>query len=171
MKFVLRRMMLVTSLCFSLFLVGSCNERTIFFDFSSAKPDLASLDKGDLIRYAYAIQAGLLNQPEILAELRDEDIQLVLAEPNLNRVEGAARHWQYIDATCVLDIHFMEGKNVDIAHYEMRATQSLSPYSTTDNPEPQQWNCLQNIIQTRRAAFEESLSETYAVLPLNAQRS
>lgn len=172
MKYIKQRIPAALALCLSLFLVGSCNERSTFLDFTEIKPDLSLMDQGDLIRYAYAVQAGLMNKPQNINFLRQADIKLALAEPDLERAEGNARVWQYQSNECILDVYWHAGDTQDnIDHHEFRARQSVSQTGISDHSTPAAWTCMQNFIEGRRAMIEKNLSETYAVLSLNAQRS
>jgi hypothetical protein len=166
-------LVLALVLCLSLFLVGSCNERAAFTDLAAVKPDLSVMEKSDLLRYAYALQAGLMNAPQDIGKLRTSDIHLVLASPDLERADGAARVWQYRTNLCVLDIHWRatEAQSA-VKHHEFRARQIVSRHTTAvteSTSEP--LSCIQSIIQERRAEVEQNLFETYAVLSLNAHKS
>lgn len=158
-----KKILLSLTLLLSLFLVGSCNERSTFFDFAKTKPDLSAMNKGDLMRYAYALQAGLMNKPEQIGQLRPQDIKLALAEPDLNRAEGKARVWHYQSNACALDVYWREGMD-SVGHHEFRARQTVSQKGVSNNTLPSSWACIQNIIETRRAAIDENLSYQYANL-------
>jgi len=171
-KSIIRRMASVLVLSFCLLLIGSCNERASFLDFSSSKPELSTLDKGDLLRYAYAVQASLMNTPQNIEKLRTADIQLALSKPDMERRDGITRVWQYRTKSCVLDVYWREGKpQNNITHHEFRARQKLSPGVAMQKEEPEKWACIQNIIEEHRAEVEKTFYETYAVLSLNAHKS
>lgn len=157
------------SLFTCLFLIGSCNEKTAFFDFSKDDVELSKMDKGELVRYSYAVQAALIQKPQNLTALNTQQAKLVLSAPDLQRVDGNKQVWQYRNQSCVLDIFWnAKGQATD---YEFRARRFMVRGAENAIEEIQDWQCLQGLIQDRRRAIENGFSESYAVLSLNAHKS
>jgi hypothetical protein len=155
----------------SLFLIGSCNESASIFSEIQKPVNLGELNKDDLIRYGYKIQAALTYKPEDLKELRRADLKLALATPDLNRKEGGKNVWQYRTKSCVLDVYWQQNKpQAKIAHYEFRERRSIFEKATLSN-DPAAWHCMQSLIEQRREIVQKGFEETYADLSLNAHKS
>lgn len=155
----------------SLLLIGSCNESADVFDFSKKPVVLTQLDKSDLIRYAYKVQAALTYRPENLKNLRRGDLKLALAQPDLNRRDGGKAIWQYRNESCVLDVYWQQPKESSkIVHYEFRMRRSI--FDKVDAAsDPAAWQCLQSLINERQEIVRREFEETYAVLSLKAHKS
>lgn len=146
---------LLPMVALSFILVGSCHQSTtgsqVYLE--DAKP-LAELSKGEMMRYAYALQSRLAEDPDYFKNVDEKELTLVLAKPDLLRKDGKSQSWQYATAECVLDVFMTEGRP-DIVHYEFRARDA----SASD---PQGGYCLQQLYQTRRAAIDAAFEDVYA---------
>ncbi len=158
----------VVMMAFSLLLVGSCNESATILDFSKTPQNLESLSKADLMRYGYALQVTMHNDPNSLKQMTSHEVFLALSTPDLTRNDGRNNIGQYRTDKCVMDIFWRIGDT--ISHYEFRQRRSVLNSAQAIEP-PRAWQCVQEIIEQRKEAIEDGFKETYAVLSLNAQRS
>ena len=155
----------------SLFLIGSCNESAGFFDHLNKPVNIGQLDKDDLIRYGYDIQAALTYKPDDLKHLRRGDLKLALAKPDLNRKEGSKNVWQYRTDSCVLDVYWQKNQaQATISHYEFRERRSIFE-TKSGTRDPAAWHCMQSLIEQRREIVQKGFEETYADLSLKAHKS
>lgn len=154
------------ALCFSLFLVGSCNESAGIFDFTNRPADLEQLSKSDLVRYGYALQVAILQAPDNVKKLNANEIKLALSKPDLERKDGSNHLWQYRTDACVLDVYWKQQKaSKPISYFEIRQRRSVLD-GTQPVVDPVQWQCVQSIIQDRRQAIDAGFSDLYADLSL-----
>src|SRR5690606_27272376 len=79
-----RQLLPVVALSFML--VGSCHQSItgsqVYLD--TAKP-LAELSKGEMMRYAYALQSRLAEDPDYFKHVDEKELTLALAQPDLLR--------------------------------------------------------------------------------------
>lgn len=140
----------------SFLLVGSCHDpMEVLAGPQAVQRELADLSKTDMMRYAYQLQAALVDDTDLFAELDETRLRLILATPDLLRKDGKTQSWQYRNASCVLDI-FMTDESSHIAHYEFRSTDAL------DEAEPEHARCLQGLYKDRRIAVEKSFADIFA---------
>lgn len=166
-----RRALMTLAMGLSLFLVGSCNESASLFDNIDKRVDLSSLDKEDLIRYGYKIQAALTYKPADLKHLRRDDLKLALAAPDLDRKDGAVNVWQYRSENCVMDVYWTKPNDqATIKHYEFRERRSVFDKPLEENT-PAAWRCMQSFIEERHEIVREGFTDIYADLSLNAHKS
>lgn len=143
----------------SLFLVGSCNESAGFFDFSRKPEHLNNLSKADLVRYGYALQVAMLQQPENIEKLQADEIKLALSKPDMERKDGANNIWQYRTKDCVLDIYWNKANSSNpVSYVEFRQRRSILD-ATQPVADPVEWQCLQTIIQDRRRAIRRGFND------------
>jgi hypothetical protein len=96
---------------------------------------------------AAAIVRDLVAQdPDRLTGLHARDIELAFATPELKRLDGAMKMWQYRAHDCVLDIYF---KDDTVSWYEMRAREKavLRPGSRKDGPQQDNAGCMRDIMK------------------------
>lgn len=129
--------------------------------FNGERADLASLSKTQMMRYARSVQETLVSEPETLLKLAGEDVRLILAAPDLQRVDAPSVVWQYRTAACVLDVYFTTGTDAsadaaDVAYYEVRSRKS-------GDGVPDAGSCLQGLYQDRAEQIAESFRQIYAV--------
>lgn len=159
------------ALCCSLFLVGSCNENSTVFDFSTKPADLTKLSKSELIRHGYALQVAMIQTPENISKLTADDVKLALSSPDFSRQDGGNHMWQYRTDACVLDIFWKQDKaEKSVSHFEFRQRRSVLNMSEAVI-DPVKWQCVQQIIQDHRDDIEQGFSDIYAVLSLNPHKS
>lgn len=144
------------TIALSFLLVGSCHQSMGgAVNVATVQQDLATLTKADMMRYAYMLQAALAENPDLFNKIDDRKVRLVLAKPDLLRKDGDTQSWQYRAGACVLDV-YMTGGKTNVVHYEFRSANAL------DESEPERWQCLQSLYQTRRADIEKAFEEIYA---------
>lgn len=122
---------------------------------ASVTRDLAGFSRTDMMRYVYMLQAALADNPDLFTQIDERKVRLVLAGPDLLRRDGGTQSWQYRAGACVLDV-FMTGNRDQVVHYEFRSADALN------EQEPDHWQCLQSLYQTRRADIEKEFDEIYA---------
>ncbi len=143
-----RRGLLAVFLCASLLSLGSCDEEATLLGFQEHPTDLSVLSQNELDKHARVVKDSITEDPALIASLRQQDIELALAKPDLVRVDGQTQVWQYRTQSCVLDIYW-RGKDVtskSASHYEFRARQN-GDMQNQDEAAP--WHCVQSIIQKR----------------------
>jgi hypothetical protein len=145
------RTSLVLALC--LLLVGSCNHAFHSSMLGGSPLNLAHFSKGQLLRYAQAMQQEVAANPGHLLKLTTQDVALILAKPELARQDGQSRMWQYRTAGCVLDVYIQEDK---VAHYEFRSRGDLN------GKKPGSWSCLQSLYKERPIDIAKAFQEIYA---------
>jgi hypothetical protein len=129
--------------------------------FNGERADLASLSKSQMMRYARSVQETIAHKPDMLLKLAGEDVRLILAAPDLQRVDQPSVIWQYRTASCVLDVYFTTGKDgspdaADVAYYEVRSRAG-------GDAQPEAGACLQGLYQERAEQIAESFRQIYAV--------
>lgn len=167
--FHFRKNLFILSL--SLFLVGSCNESAGIFDFSNKPQELKKLTQSELVRYGYALQVAMLQNPKNIKKLEADEIELSLSAPDLIKKEGINNIWQYRADSCVLDIYWnKKGSKNPVSYYEIRQRRSI--LNTAEAVEdPIEWQCIQTIIQDRRQIIRNGFNKNYADLSLNPHKS
>lgn len=128
--------------------------------FNGERADLASLSKTQMQRYARSVQETAARKPDTLLKLAGEDVRLILAAPDLQRIDAPSVIWQYRTASCVLDVYFTTGADgaadkAGVAYYEVRNRKS-------GGDEPDAGACLQGLYQDRAEQIAESFRQIYA---------
>lgn len=155
-----RTVRIVTAVSLALMLVAA---KGFVFNpghFNGERANLASLSKTQMMRYARSVQETVASEPETLLKLAGEDVRLILAAPDLQRVDAPSVVWQYRTASCVLDVYFTTGKDAsadaaDVAYYEVRARKS-------GDGQPDAGACIQGLYQDRAEQIAESFRQIYA---------
>lgn len=129
--------------------------------FNGERANLASLNKNQMMRYARSVQETVAHKPDMLLKLAGEDVRLILAAPDIQRVDQPSVIWQYRTASCVLDVYFTTGKDgsadtADVAYYEVRSRDGKQGA-------PEAGSCLQGLYQDRAEQIAESFRQIYAV--------
>jgi hypothetical protein len=126
--------------------------------FTGERIDLASLNKSQMMRYARSVQETVAKNPDMLLKLSGEDVRLILAAPDLQRVDNPSVIWQYRTASCVLDVYFTADgtpDKADVAYFEVRARAS-------DKAEPEAGICLQGLYQSRAQQIAAAFRQIFA---------
>lgn len=137
--------------------------------FNGERANLASLSKTQMMRYARSVQDTVANKPDTLLKLAGEDVRLILAAPDLQRVDAPSVIWQYRTASCVLDVYFTTGVDAEadmaeVAYYEVRSRKS-------GDGEPDAGHCLQGLYEERAEQIAESFRQIYAAYDADANRA
>lgn len=164
-------------LAFSLFLLGSCNEKVVIADVSKNEIEISALSKHKALGHVYKIHAALAQSPDRITALSKQELQWVLAKPDSIRVEGRSQVWHYMGQECVLDVYWIQKSNKIFVqdYYEFRERLKLfrTISSGADDREDriEDWQCMQSLIQERRQKIDSEFDDLYAVLDLKEQRS
>lgn len=119
-----RKNLAVWSVC--LLLIILFNDSMNASAFTGTRQDLSEMSRGGMMRYARSMQAEVAQDPALFMSLKGEDIRLILAAPEMERIDGPTRVWQYRTASCVLDVYFTvtgesRADDAAVSHYEIRA--------------------------------------------------
>lgn len=149
----------VVVMTFALLLVAANSMALSPSRFNGERADLSSLSKSQMMRYARSVQETVAKQPDMLLKLAGEDVRLILAAPDLQRVDNPSVVWQYRTASCVLDVYFTAddaaADKAAVAYYEVRARAS-------GEGEPEAGTCLQGLYQSRAQQIAEAFRQIYA---------
>lgn len=152
-----RKNLLVWTVCIVLILVFHNNMNAQAY--TGTRLDLAGMGKGDMMRYARAVQSGVAREPDLLTSLKGEDIRLILAAPEMERVDGPTTVWQYRTASCVLDVYFTvpDTNAVDdasVTHYEVRGRELGQGADAT--------GCMKSLYDERASQIAEAFKLIFA---------
>ena len=118
-----RQNLLVWTVCLILICLFSDNMNAQAF--TGTRLDLSDMSRGNMMRYARSMQQGVAENPDLLTSLKGEDVRLILAAPEMERVDGPTTVWQYRTSSCILDVYFTvkgdhNADEVGVTHYEVR---------------------------------------------------
>lgn len=155
-----RTVRIVTAVALALVLVAAKGFVLSPGHFDGERANLASLSKTQMMRYARSVQETVASEPETLLKLAGEDVRLILAAPDLQRVDAPSVIWQYRTASCVLDVYFTTGADASadhagVAYYEVRARKS-------GEGEPDASACIQGLYQDRAQEIADTFRDIYA---------
>ncbi len=164
-----RTVRIVTVVMFSLLLVAAKGFVLSPGHFNGERANLADLNKNQMMRYARSVQETVASEPETLLKLAGEDVRLILAAPDLQRVDAPSVIWQYRTASCVLDVYFTtdadaSADRADVAYYEVRSRAS-------GEGAPDAGSCIQGLYQERAAQIAESFRQIVASYETDSNRA
>lgn len=137
--------------------------------FNGRRADLSSLNKTQMMRYARSMQESVAATPDMLLKLAGEDVRLILAAPDLARVDLPSVVWQYRTASCVLDVYLDAGRGdadqARVAYYEARSR------SGEDMGAAEAGGCLQGLYADRAGKIAESFQQIFAAYGQSARRA
>ncbi len=130
-----------------LFFMGSCSDNSVFTNWLSKPAEISTLSKTDLDRYARGVQLGVAKNPDQLASLRQQDVELIFSKPHFVRNDGVTQVWQYRTESCVVDIYW-QGSNVqNKAKFVEFRDRQLNGEMEANKSAP--WHCVQSLVQNR----------------------
>jgi hypothetical protein len=145
-------------LCILPFLVVSTNGVQAFISSRALAATDATVspseDEGS-IGYGRALRERLARAPDTLLNLRDADILFAFAQPQLRRMEGPVRLWQYRTENCVMDVYFREqGKALSVVHYELRPRDKavFADHPVQSDSRFQEKSCVQALLSGEHGA-------------------
>ncbi len=128
---------------------------------------LEALSQSELMRYVYALQENVADNPSFLKGLSDEKIALILAQPELKRTDSPTEIWQYRSEDCIIDIYFVQKSgrtdaSIQPEFIEFRQRAEITSPAVKDKVDG--LHCMNSLYEYRRADIEAGFQSLYASL-------
>lgn len=114
---------------------------------------LARMTEKDRARYMRQLVTRIGDDPAAFLSLTGKEVRLLLAEPGLERREGAITVWQYRSDNCVLDVYLEAppGRETQyVVDFEIRlrakATFAQEGEFTPEDDKTEAQNCLRSVL-------------------------